>query len=452
MKNKYIITALCSIFAIPAFGAGTYYTGGTYQSPQYRYNADQQSVTQNPTQRYSNYQSYMQQYKKSSNTNSDTNTSSSNNKKGFYLNGGISHETAMWDFTMKTAGSHLHYDNVVWNVLDVNAGYGFDVVKLDAGLKYGMQSGDSVMIDDDITSGGYYVGSYVDGYGDTINVLGHAISSGTSSGGNMLGFNLGIGLPNKLALGKVAITPSIGYRYLSYSLKTNKNYGMAMDSGYCIESTNGAGEIQCEPYIVVDGGGDVDTGNTFYYQQSGYSHKYDVSWSGPYAALDMDYQINDNNSVNARIELGLPAYNSVGDQPYRIDWEHPKSVEDTAGIGGAYHLGLIANYKTAVSKSVSFTIGLTYDYYSVSGANSETNLNGDYYNTIYNYIYQGGVHDGIDWGTGYASEADMLANNSNAAAIHDLYNSCPNWVCKLDNELDSFYKSMGIRIGLASKF
>ena len=113
----------------------------------------------------------------------------------------------------------------------------------------------------------------------------------------------------------------------------------------------------------------------FSFSQTKTTHEYDTSWSGPYVAVDAYYEINQNNSVNARVEFGLPAYTSTGDQPYRIDWAHPKSVEDSAGIGDAWHMGIAANWLTALTNSVKMSIGFTYDYYNVSGATANTFLN-----------------------------------------------------------------------------
>ena len=67
----------------------------------------------------------------------------------------------MWQFEMKNADSILRYDNIDWNVLDVNLGYDFMAgntgVRVTAGLQYGMQANESTMIDDDITNGGYFI-------------------------------------------------------------------------------------------------------------------------------------------------------------------------------------------------------------------------------------------------------------------------------------------------------
>ena len=178
------------------------------------------------------------------------------------------------------------------------------------------------------------------------------------------------------------------------------------------------------------------------------SHKYEVEWSGPYVALDMLYDINQNNYVNAYVELGFPSYTAIGDQPYRFDWAHPKSIEDKADMGGAMHLGLGANWSTMISDNVGLTIGMTYDYYSVSDADASTYLNESYYMGIYNSVLS-------DWIAAGGDEVSMLnptTGNQTAIAIKQLEADCPGWVCTSEGEIESFYKSLGIRVGLNAKF
>lgn len=468
MKKGYIFFA--SLFIIVPFAAnaaGTYYNGD-YQSPQYKYtqSANYKSNTGTtkwpyPTSTYKNYQS---QYNSTSTTKS---TSSEKNSK-LHVSAGITRETANWEMEMNQSDSILHYDNISWNVFDANATYDFGTVTLDAGIKYGMQNGEANMVDDDVSNGGYYIDSlYLDDPNDGLtedvllgDIYGKSISIGTSDSGNMFGFNMGLNLPDKFSIGKAKFTPSIGYRHFSYSLKTNKNNGLSLETGYCVV-VSGSDEIQCNPLIMIDEDGDgaIDSvlwddnivpsgqiyfGDTFAYTQPGTSHKYDVSWSGPYAALDMDYQINQETALTARLELGLPSYTSEGDQPYRPDWAHPKSIEDSAGIGDAWHVGFSANWFTALTDRVKLSLGFTYDYYNVSGAEAKTYLNKDYYTTLYwnqiNDVYAGVEQDAID------------ANDGVVMGILNLEDQCPGWVCTQSGEINSFYKSMGIRIGLSSQF
>ena len=164
--------------------------------------------------------------------------------------------------------------------------------------------------------------------------------------------------------------------------------------------------------------------------------------------MDMQYDINQNNYMKAFVELGLPSYTATGDQPYRFDWQHPKSVEDSAGLGSALHMGLGANWATSISDKVMLTIGVTYDYYSVSDADAQTFLNGNYYEDIYDSILQ-------QWQDAGKTEADMLnptTGNPVALNIKELESECPGWICTDSGEIESFYKSLGVRVGINAKF
>lgn len=501
----------CSIFAlIPAVSnaAGTYYNG-VYQSPQTRYaqqsyassqqsrNYSQQGVSAYTRNQYANAGytpvragQNVRAGQQSVSANQKRNTTANNTAQGLSLGAGISKQTAMWQFEMNNADSILHYDNIDWNVFDVNMAYGFMAgntpMRLTAGFKYGIQGTESTMIDDDITNGGYFITEWGedtddDGTADKVlgNQMGRALSIGTSKDGSMMDFNAALGLTNAFRWGNMKITPSVGWRYLKYSLETHNNHGLAIDTfdgaGGCVTLD---GEVQCDPVLIFydsagnqylatrsdtnsDGSIDlndeievpsgyqyVNTGGTYYYGQSGISHKYDVEWSGPYLALDMLYDINQNNSVNAFVELGLPSYTATGDQPYRFDWQHPKSVEDTSGIGSAFHLGMGANWSTAISNSVMFSLGVTYDYYSVSGADAQTFLNGNYYMGIYNDLLG-------QWQESGYTESDMLNPKTGdpvALNIKQLEADCPGWICTDGGEIDSFYKSLGVRVGINAKF
>ena len=489
----------CSVLAmlpVMANAAGTYYTGAAYQSPQSRYgqsasytnNANAQYARQSgystsgyASTRYNNNynntavtQRQVQQQKQQQQQKKSTSTKSGGAKDGFYLGGSITHENAMWKMEMKESASILHYDDIAWNVLDVNAGYVFSMGntrgKIDAGFKYGMQWGESPMVDDDITNGGYFITQWVNTSGSVIGEqIGHALSVGTSDSGSMMGFNIGFGLPGVMQLGTLKVTPSIGYRYFKYKLETKKNYGLSVDTAACFNAP-GSDEIQCDPAIIVhydngtnqiiwrdsisgqvevaDGIDYIDTAGTYYYQQPGVSHSYEVAWSGPYLALDFEYDINTNNMFDARVELGFPGYTAEGDQPYRFDWQHPKSVEDSAGMFSAFHLGLGANWKTAISDGIYFSLGVTYDYYNVSGADAKTYLNNSYYTSLYNdLLYQ--------WQNAGYTEADMLnpsTGDPTAIGIKELEKSCPGWVCGTDGEIDSFYRALGVRVGISAQF
>jgi hypothetical protein len=152
----------------------------------------------------------------------------------------------------------------------------------------------------------------------------------------------------------------------------------------------------------------------------------------------------------------MPGYNSKGDQPYRPDWTHPNSVEDSKPMFGATHLGLLANWTTMMDRTWGVTVGVTYDYYNVTGAKATTNLNGGYYmdwlSEIFEYEYHR-VYRGKIMGDSDPEWNEMLSKNYLASGIVDLYASCGNsWTCTFENEVSGFYKSVGIRIGVTGKF
>ena len=257
ISKKLLSCSLLALAPVVADAAGTYYNGA-YQSPQTRY-AQQGYAQQGYAQRSRNYsQQGVSSYARNQYANAGYSTARSaqngrqpmpnmQNKtvgqsatdQGFFLGAGISRQTAMWNFEMKNAESILHYDNIDWNVLDVDLGYNFNVgntaMRISAGLDYGMQAGESTMIDDDITNGGYFVTEWGedtndDGVADNVlgNQMGRALSIGTAQDGSMMGFNASIGLTNAFKLGNLKITPTVGWRYLKYSLETHNNHGIAM--------------------------------------------------------------------------------------------------------------------------------------------------------------------------------------------------------------------------------
>ena len=507
----------CSIFALmPAVAgaAGTYYTGN-YQSPQQRYTSQsysaqrggtytQNGVTYNrvPQGGY-NYNNTAASRNGATRTNTNvqgTSASTSNQRsgtttygKGFTVGAGLSHETAMWKFEMKDAGSVLRHDDVSWNVFDLHGAYVFDAgsvqLKVDAGFKYGMQFGDGSTVDDDITNGGSVTDVPLTNEageltGEYLHLATKALSIGTNSDGNMYGVHAGIGWVDAFKLGGVRFTPSVGYRYFKHKLETKKNYGMAMSSiidgektNYCVEID---GDKQCLPVLITDSANGVqivpikvdEAGNimydltaagsvadvldTFAFEQSGTSHSYEVEWSGPYIAMDMEYQINQNNMINGRIELGFPGYTATGDQPARVDWAHPKSVEDKASMFSAFHLGMGANWTTALTDMLSLSLGVTYDYYNVSGADMTVYLNPEYWNAQLdelqaewdatnpsyaglNYMINGVNENGV-----------VIAADEDAVAIVQAEKD--GWKISQKKEIDSFYKSLGIRVGLVARF
>jgi len=450
MKNKFFVLsmAVASLMSMGAYAGGTYYNGNMYSSSQRR-----NSMYASSGQSYSSKYGYnrnsavagrnVKTTKKQ--VNKDQVSNIQNKKLKFDL--GLNHEFANWKFDMNEAGSILSYDNLRWNVLDAKFAYQFDnSMRISAGGKYGWQFGESPMIDDDITRGGMWDVEYGDVTYSGVNagLVGHALSRGTSKGGSQLGFNADVGFTFG---SRIKFTPAVGYRYFKYKLTTENNYGVLIDTVAVTEDGDAVGIDDGTQYLyypaesLVSDQIDFEYLYSTYYEQLDKSHEYNVLWHGPYVAMDMDYYINNNNSVNLRAELGLPLYKSEADQPYRTDLAHPKSFEDKGDFGKAIHVGLGANWLTALTDSLSLSVGLTYDYYKVNGATAITNMSTDFedrYNELADIVEGGGTLTDAE-----AAEANYIV---------DLYESCNGWSCETKNEINSIYKSMGIRVGLEAKF
>ena len=529
------------LMSAAANAAGTYYTGN-YQSPQTRYsqqsyaqrarttNYSSQGVSAYNRNQYANagYASARQNQQpqaQQTTQNQPKRAATQTGTRGLSLDAGLSKQVAMWEFEMNSAGSKLHYDNIDWLVFDASGKYVFDMgntpVQISAGVQYGMQTGESSMIDDDISHGGYTYGWYdgLDSAGNSFvgEKIGHALSTGTSKDGSMFGFNAGIGLTDFFRWGNLKVTPSVGWRYLKYELKTSNNKGLIIvNSDFdasCVTLADGSS--QCWPLIAVfdgidnyanpaypgytyfdaagnpladtDGDGYLDgdayyaavqmpsgydyveAEGTFYFEQPDVSHSYEVEWSGPYLGLDMQYDINQNNVVTANLELGLPSYTATGDQPYRVDWQHPKSVQDKGGIGSGFHFGAGANWRTMLTDKVALSVGVTYDYYSVSDADATTYLNPEYwepqyYATLDQWKYV--LNDKFGYAFSDAQIASYMLNGiSKVDGIKDAAGNtielspeyvavvrANNWEDKADGEIESFYKSLGIRVGINARF
>ncbi len=507
MKNVFRIIssmAVMALFPAVAGAVGTYYNGNLYQNPQQRYTragyynsygyGAQRGYGNNP------YGMENQMGNQKQNAQNKKTAQQTSNKQGFVLDAGLSHEIGKWEFDMNAAGSKLHYDNLAWNVFDARGVYYFGdntKMQLKAGFKYGLQFGDSPMIDDDISSE-YAVWSVVEmpvldvggtvQYEDTI-VGTPAMSVGTSKDGKQMGFNIAFGLTDFFTWGRAKITPSIGYRYFKHELTTEKNYGLAvdvLDSASFVNCLQFGDEVQCGPLVEfwtedgyplanpkgyggfqTDENGDVvmddydqyvfpnntgwprlNMGGTYYYEQPSTSHKYETEWAGPYLALDAEYQINKDNLLTGGIEFGLPIYKSTGDQPYRVDWAHPTSVEDKGGFGDAYHFAMNAGWVTAISDATSLSLGFTLDYYKVSDAKAKTYLSPAWYSAELDAINE--ILDAYDDGLLTDNDIDVDVYEE----YQDIYTSWQSagWAIEDKKEVNSVYKSMGIRVGINMRF
>ena len=111
-------------------------------------------------------------------------------------------------------------------------------------------------------------------------------------------------------------------------------------------------------------------------------------------------------------------------------------------------LGLGTNWVTAITNTVSLSVGLTYDYYTVSDADAKTYLNGSYYDSLYAAREKAWT----DAGKSLDDILDPTNGDPVAINIKELESQCSGWTCTAENEVKSFYKSMGIRVGINAKF
>ena len=126
-----------------------------------------------------------------------------------------------------------------------------------------------------------------------------------------------------------------------------------------------------------------------------------------------------------------------------------------AGLGFAQKPLVLeeANWRTAITDSVALSIGVTYDYYSVSDADATTFWNSEYWLDAYAVLRQKYIANGVP-----ESEVDNVMLNGNdvykpndlAVLVKDL--EANNWEDKVDGEIESFYKSLGVRIGINARF
>jgi hypothetical protein len=116
-----------------------------------------------------------------------------------------------------------------------------------------------------------------------------------------------------------------------------------------------------------------------------------------------------------------------------------------------------ANWAHAITDTVMLSLGMTFDYYNVGKADATSYLNPDYYTTRY---YDPAVAENNSLVAHYGNSNyqtwdsdDMntyLDNLETIETIDALMAS--GWQQKSGGEIESIYKSMGIRLGLKAKF
>ena len=60
-----------------------------------------------------------------------------------------------------------------------------------------------------------------------------------------------------------------------------------------------------------------------------------------------------------------------------------------------------------------------------------------------------------DWLNAGKTEADMLdptTGDATALSIKEMEKTCSGWVCSANGEIESFYRSLGVRVGINARF
>ena len=146
----------------------------------------------------------------------------------------------------------------------------------------------------------------------------------------------------------------------------------AEDTCYVTNSSNGqTGRTVCVP-ASDDGAHLVNAfgGVSSAMQYDGVTHIYDVSWTGPFAALNLERKISDRDELNLYIEYFIPKYKVWGDWPNRSDWAHNPSFYDKGGSASAWLVDF--NYKYRFKENLYAGIGAYFDY--IENKNADTLL------------------------------------------------------------------------------
>ncbi|MDR0319738.1 MAG: hypothetical protein LBH81_03300 [Rickettsiales bacterium] len=428
-----------------ASAAGTYYNYGNYAASQASGNIARQS-SYSPYQPQSSQQytpggqsGYQQPGYQMGGRNQAPKQSSG--APGLKVSAFAGYESADFGFEMKNTHSEINFNNINWIKFGADAAYMFDAggtkIEVKGGFEVGTQGESGNVTDDDMSRGGIYIGeAYFETapnvlYGNGGVATGFSMTQlvmgvGEQGQGSSLGAFASIGLGNGLKIGdSVVIKPSVGYRYESFKLVGQNMMTMAVQAlvardQYDINAMYDVADNcpGCQ-IVLFPGDGNAyfagwvegfdDYGEPFFLTLAeaayldGTTHEYNVSWSGPFIAADLEIKTAPHSAFTLRAELGLPAYTAEADQPYRSDWSHPVSIRDSAPIFGGMHYGLNMNYSAGVSDTMAVNLGWRWDYYTVDGADAET-------------FYAGGGSS------------------------------------KMNSEVKARYKTSGIRAGLTAKF
>ena len=120
----------------------------------------------------------------------------------------------------------------------------------------------------------------------------------------------------------------------------------------------------------------------------------------------------------------------------------------------------------SITNSVKLIVGMTFDYYNISGADATSYLNPDYYITNFRnpaiatnnelgVKYGSATSPNFDYTTWTGADADndkalYLSNKDTIASVNAM--EAEGWKQEVSGEIESLYKSLGVRVGIVSKF
>jgi hypothetical protein len=128
------------------------------------------------------------------------------------------------------------------------------------------------------------------------------------------------------------------------------------------------------------------------------THKYYVTWAGPYIGLSLERALSQKETLLLYGELFKPVYRAEGDWPLRTDWMHDPSFIDDGGSAWGFMAELEYKYKFAAR--AEFTVGLSREWIKETMADTTLYFADDY---------------GQPAGTGFYSDAIYTARWKNTS-------------------------------------
>lgn len=119
------------------------------------------------------------------------------------------------------------------------------------------------------------------------------------------------------------------------------------------------------------------------------THKYYVTWSGPYLGATAERAISLQESIKFYGEIFKPFFKAEGDWPLRTDWMHDPSFIDDGGSALGFSAEL--EYKYRFNPKAAFTLGLGREWIQVRNADTTLFFSDGYGNPAGSGHYSGSI-------------------------------------------------------------